>query len=295
MNTKRSEQLRAWIDALDVDGMAEDMARDAGTSDLAAIRRRVDRFANEAFTGLRLVDAALESQPSRILEIGSGGGFLARFLKSEGFDVTGVEPASDAGFSFMRTLDAAVATHAGVELTVLPIGADALDADAHGTFDLIYSLNVLEHVDDLDAAFSGMTRVLAAGGRMLHSCPNYRVPYEPHLALPLVPGRPEATRSVFTRRIDAQLDLWNGLNFVTAGTMQRIATRHGLRTRFHGGAMATTFERLRRDPIFRRRHPGPMATIANTPALGSLVTSVLRALPASWQTPMIVDLEASQS
>jgi len=39
------------------------------------------------------------------------------------------------------------------------------------SFDLIFSSNLLEHVENLDAAFSEMKRVLAPGGVMIHSMP----------------------------------------------------------------------------------------------------------------------------
>jgi len=50
--------------------------------------------------------------------------------------------------------------------------ADAADLPFEDdSFDLIFSSNVLEHVEQLDVAFSEMKRVLAPGGIMIHSMP----------------------------------------------------------------------------------------------------------------------------
>lgn len=286
------DRLRTWLANLDTEAMVTRVMGAIGAVERDAVRARVETFANEALTGLALLEPVLAKDPGRLLEIGSGGGFLARYLRAEGFDVTGVEPSSEAGFSFMRALDEAVAAQTHVALPVFAIGADALDPEVHGRFDLIYSVNVLEHILDLDAAFDAMASALAPAGRMLHACPNYRVPYEPHLAMPLVPGLPRATRTVFARHVERHRDLWDGLNFVTAGRLGRLAKRHGLRARFRTGVMASSFERLRHDALFRQRHAGALASVANAPALATVVSTVLRAVPATWQSPMIVDVES---
>ena len=62
-----------------------------------------------------------------------------------------------------------------------------------GQFEFIFSVNVIEHCQPLEPNLEGMAGVLSPGGRMLHTCPNYRVPYEPHLRTPLIPAAPGLT------------------------------------------------------------------------------------------------------
>ena len=38
------------------------------------------------------------------------------------------------------------------------------------------------------------------GGAMIHMCPNYFVPYEPHFGIPLIPFAPRATQRFFRAR-----------------------------------------------------------------------------------------------
>lgn len=288
--TARAERLAAWIDALDPKALAAAVVgEDPSTAHDVALDR-VTTYAHEAFVGLELIEAALDAGPRRVLEVGSGAGILSRFLRGEGFDVTGIEPSIDAGFSFMQALDRAVRSRApqSSAIEVWPIGAEALDPETHGRFDLIYSANVLEHVADLDAAVAGMVRVLDDDGLMLHQCPNYRVPYEPHLGIPLVPGAPASTRALFPDRVEADEGLWNSLNFVTAGRLERVARRHGLHCRFRGDVMARTFERLRDDPSFGARHAGLSSLVGRSDRVFRTATRVLGAVPATWQSPMTV-------
>jgi SAM-dependent methyltransferase len=94
----------------------------------------------------------------RIADIGAGIGTFASALAAEGFDITCVEP--DPGQA--RTIAAK-----GV-----PVVAAAEDfADA--SFDYIYSLNVLEHLDDDRAAATTWVRKLVRGGRMLIYVPAF--------------------------------------------------------------------------------------------------------------------------
>jgi 2-polyprenyl-3-methyl-5-hydroxy-6-metoxy-1,4-benzoquinol methylase len=70
-----------------------------------------------------------------------------------------------------------------------------------GTFDLIFSNNVFEHVRDVQAALATLGALLRPGRVMVHNCPNYDVPYEPHFGIPLLPLRPASTARVLPKSI----------------------------------------------------------------------------------------------
>jgi SAM-dependent methyltransferase len=74
-----------------------------------------------------------------------------------------------AGLSFARVFDAAGDLAPGVVeyRTDVPIER-ARDSFPAGSFDLIVSRAVLEHVFDVDTAWASMDALLAPGGRMLH-------------------------------------------------------------------------------------------------------------------------------
>ena len=96
----------------------------------------------------------------RIADIGAGIGTFARALAADGLDVTCVEP--DARQS--RVIAAAG----------LPVVA-AVEEFADASFDFIYSLNVLEHIDDDRAAATTWVQKLKPGGRMLIYVPAFQL------------------------------------------------------------------------------------------------------------------------
>lgn len=95
---------------------------------------------------------------SRILEIGGGTGAQAAALDRMGHRVVSIDvPSSPYRDS-----------------RVFPI----VDYDGHslpfpnGSFDVVMSSNVLEHISDLDAALMEFARVLVPGGRQVHLMPS---------------------------------------------------------------------------------------------------------------------------
>jgi SAM-dependent methyltransferase len=115
-----------------------------------------------------IVRAAGERIKGNILENGCGVGMYVEHLAPFGGTVYGLE------FDFERAAEAAknsahILNSAG-EFLPLP----------SGTFDLILSHEVIEHVQDDRAAICEMVRVLKPGGRIVLFCPNRGYPFETH-------------------------------------------------------------------------------------------------------------------
>ncbi len=249
----------------------------------------LDMYLNEAHAGLAVVAPYLErARGKRILEVGSGVGVLSAFLKSEGHDITGLEPVG-LGFDFFSVAARAVAD-ATRDLGLPRIEKSVVDAtsDEHGTFGLIFSVNVLEHIDHLDAAFARMAELLAPGGEMIHSCPNYLVPYEPHFGIPLVPFAPALTAKVFRAKVASNVPLWHSLNFIDYGTVQKLAKKYGLAPEFHTGLLHRALSRLDEDEEFAKRHPGVARSYRALQKVG--VAGALARIPAWASTPMQFEL-----
>ncbi|MDG0866448.1 class I SAM-dependent methyltransferase [Candidatus Lucifugimonas marina] len=101
----------------------------------------------------QIIDTERPDRAARVLELGAGDGVQTSALRELFDNVTPTDPAPFGDVAGMVVADAAS----------LPFEDDS--------FDLIFSSNVLEHVEDLDAAFAEMKRVLAPGGMMIHSMP----------------------------------------------------------------------------------------------------------------------------
>jgi SAM-dependent methyltransferase len=91
----------------------------------------------------------------RVLDIGCGEGQVARALSSAGCVVTGIDPTA-------RNL--AIARQRGGGPAYVDGGAEALPFE-DGSFDAVVACLVFEHIDDVDAAVSEVSRVLRTGGR----------------------------------------------------------------------------------------------------------------------------------
>jgi 2-polyprenyl-6-hydroxyphenyl methylase / 3-demethylubiquinone-9 3-methyltransferase len=96
----------------------------------------------------------------RVLDVGCGGGILAEALAAEGAEVTGIDP-SDKSLAAAREH----ARRSGLSIDYRRGTAEDLAGTGfEGTCDLVFAVDVLEHVDDLDRTLVAIAAVLAPGG-----------------------------------------------------------------------------------------------------------------------------------
>jgi SAM-dependent methyltransferase len=115
-----------------------------------------------------IIRAARERIKGRILENGCGVGMYVEHLSPLGGKVIGLE------YDFERATEA---RRNSLHLT--NAAGESLPFPA-GTFDLVLSHEVIEHVQDDRAAIREMVRVLKPGGRVIIFAPNRGYPFETH-------------------------------------------------------------------------------------------------------------------
>jgi SAM-dependent methyltransferase len=93
------------------------------------------------------VRANLPPPPARILEVGAGGGELARALREGGYDVTAIDPASESP-------------------DVRPVPLHELDASP-GSFDGAVAVVSLHHIDPLEESCARLAELLRGGARLV--------------------------------------------------------------------------------------------------------------------------------
>ncbi len=125
---------------------------------LRYIRDRIDRHFGTGTSMRRPLVA------KRALDMGCGAGLLCEPLARLGATVTGVDAAPE-------NIAAAQAHAASVGLTIDYRSGDT-GTVADERFDLVTSLEVIEHVSDPAAFLAGLAAVLADGGVMILSTPN---------------------------------------------------------------------------------------------------------------------------
>jgi SAM-dependent methyltransferase len=108
-------------------------------------------------------------QGGRLLEIGAGQPYVADLLARTGYDVWVVDPYDGSG-NGPREFQEFRAASPDVTF-VRDVFGDALPGLAAESFDCIYSISVLEHLDfaALDAVVSGMSRFLTRDGLSIHA------------------------------------------------------------------------------------------------------------------------------
>src|SRR6266550_1246979 len=161
--------------ALDFFLMSDQLPRLGGLSEPEKYERLVDRVPGAwwsdagPFAGLHELNAVRVEYfrrvfggfgGKRVFDVGCGGGILAETLAAEGATVTGIDPSEK---SLAAARDHARRSGLTIDYrrgTAEDLGGAALE----GTFDLVFAVDVLEHVDDLERTVSGLARVLAPGG-----------------------------------------------------------------------------------------------------------------------------------
>jgi 2-polyprenyl-6-hydroxyphenyl methylase/3-demethylubiquinone-9 3-methyltransferase len=113
---------------------------------------------------IRIIEKSLKIEPGKInvLEVGCGGGILSEEIAKLGFNITGIDPS-------LSSLNAAI-QHS--KLANLEINYEAASGEnlpfQSGSFDVVLCCDVLEHVQDLPAVVSEISRVLKNGGVFIY-------------------------------------------------------------------------------------------------------------------------------
>lgn len=135
---------------------------------------------------LRHLERLDRSRDPLLLDYGCGRGALVWWLRLRGWNAHGYEPnaayvANGAPAALALDLDPGCLHHDSADLP-------------DSSVDAIYSVQVLEHVQDLQSSALEMRRLLRAGGTGRHIFPARRTPIEPHVKLPLVHWTGRASR-----------------------------------------------------------------------------------------------------
>jgi SAM-dependent methyltransferase len=120
-----------------------------------------------------ILEAAGERIHGRVLENGCGVGMYVERLAPYAGRVIGLE------YDFARAVEARQLADRLANAEILCAAGENLPFPS-GSFDLILSHEVLEHVQDDRLAVAEMTRVLRPGGRMAIFVPNRGYPFETH-------------------------------------------------------------------------------------------------------------------
>ena len=231
---------------------------------------------------------------AEILEVGGGILALAIQLASEGFNVTTVEPVgegfSDISFIMQTFSQIAVDEKISFNLIESPIEECCFSR----TFEFIYSINVMEHLQDPYTALDHIMQMVSSGGTFRFMCPNYSFPYEPHFGKFILRRRNSA---FFLSKRRARgcgwtaartAELYSSLNFLTYKKIKTHALRRNYRLSENKNALSFLVSRSLLDLKIRDRHRNLYFFVLILSKLKLL--NLIKALPVAYQPIMDIHI-----
>ena len=97
-----------------------------------------------------------------LLDVGCGGGLIAEPMRRMGFEVTAVD-ASSENIGTAR----AHADMVGLDIRYRPATVEQMEAEGAGPFDVVLTMEVIEHVADPEAFVRSCSRLVKPGGVLM--------------------------------------------------------------------------------------------------------------------------------
>ena len=218
---------------------------------------------------------------SSVLEIGSGTGILLNELKENFPDIqfSGIDP-NISGFHNLKTIISKL-NEDGYNIKVESTGVEKYSSDKK--FDLIFSINVFEHVEDQIQYLLKTHELLNKNGLNVILCPNYDFPYEPHFVIPIIINK-KITKFIFNSKIknfekkENEHGLWDGLSFLGRKKIEKILKNHNYTYFLDDTIKARMLNRLNSDKAFKKRQgiAGTLAKISRFLMIDKLIFNILR-------------------
>lgn len=225
----------------------------------------------------------------RTLEIGSGPGLtLATARRVKGAEAYGIEPGDDEydgtlEFSW-RLLDTLGLPRSAI---VRATGEAIPFPESH--FDVVYSSNVLEHVNDPAKVIAEMVRVLKPGGYGHIIVPNYGSWWEGHYGLLWLPHMPAWLGKLYVGALGRDPSFIDTLQLVTCGKLERWIAPFSDRIEVLGWGVDVWESRVRSLQFSEYSALGRLKSLLrmmHTLRVVSLLIAVGKAL--HWETPLIL-------
>lgn len=217
----------------------------------------------------------------RLLDLGAGMGGLSVALLREFGDAGLVVQATDYNPSYAQIAQLRAKRY-GLDLPITVAAGEALPY-ADGLFDVVLCLDVLEHVQDVEAVLDETYRVLKPGGVVLTTVPNRRAFRDPHYHLPVInwlptpladriierAGRSKSGGPLQDRQEHSELNTYTWGKFASVASGVGFRVRDQVRHRIMSGEI-------------RQLHGWRRAVLAGVRRLG-LLDPLYRAYRYGWQ------------
>lgn len=255
-----------------------------------------EKIATEFFSGERVEEQIrelakyIDLDGKRLLEIGSGFGYLVatgRFV--HGWDCWGVEPANelfDSALQISRELLGKL--KAPPHVVVNAVGEALPFHDS--SFDVVYSTNVLEHVQEPERVILESLRVLKPEGILQFIVPNYGSWWEGHYGILWIPNMPRWLARLYVRLYSRDPSYLDTLQLVlNRRYLERVLKRYKGKIEILSWGVDVWEDRLRSLRFSEWASLGKLKRIVRLFHRLRLVGLVIRIGKwLHWETPMIL-------
>lgn len=146
----------------------------------------------------------------KILELGSGFGNFLTYMRSQGYNIIGMEPDELCGQIISERLKSLQQNSDYIK------GSGESIPLPDNSMDCIVSFQVLEHVQDVEKTLAECARILKSKGYLHLVAPNYGSFWEPHYAtvFPMFLGKP--IYRLYLKLLGRNLNFLDSLQFITS-------------------------------------------------------------------------------
>jgi len=189
-----------------------------------------------------------------VLEIGSGAGILLNELKTffPHINFKGVDPNESGYYRYKEVYESLEKREFDIENIQIE------KFSTKKNFDLIFSINVFEHVRDWKKYIYQTNSLLKHNGLNIIFAPNYDFPYEPHFVLPIIINK-TVTEFFFKNRIKKneietnEIGLWEGLYFIGKREVEKFLMKNNYSYFFDFSIKNRMLDRIMNDKELKRR------------------------------------------
>lgn len=192
----------------------------------------------------------------KVLEVGCGTGILLRELKEKYKHVkfTGLDPNQSGFHRYEKISKNNLKLDNSLEIKKTSIE----NFNNNDKYNLIFSFNVFEHVENQDKYILKTMSLLKNDGMNVIFAPNYDFPYEPHFLIPIIFNK-NITKKIFQRKIQnhekrtGEEGLWQALQFTGKRKIKRYLKNNNLNFTFERNISQKILNRVTNDKIFSKR------------------------------------------
>ena len=223
-----------------------------------------DVYEGEARFGRQYIGEDITSLDygAAVLEVGAGSLLLSCQLAREGFSVTALEPKGEGFSHFIQMQKLILECADRMACVPIVVNMHAEDMQYSCQYDYAFSINVMEHVNDVGQVIMRVGSSLKQNAKYHFTCPNYLFPYEPHFNIPTVFSK-KITRILLHKKIFHNKELidpeglWKSLNWINVLKLRHIINKNRtLNILFNRKFVVSSLERIAYDEKFSARRSG---------------------------------------